>query len=100
MASLLLRPLFRPAIGLGLGLSITTLHLNHQSAVRLDSGPVSSPNSLFSSTSYKQNARTPVLRNGKLNPSAVRQISSGSITGRHLLRKHIHSEPFVDAYDI
>lgn len=78
MASLLMRPL-RPALGLGLGLSITALHLTHQRPLRMDSGAISSP--AFSTESYRQNAKAPVLSNGKLNPSAVRQISSGSIIG-------------------
>jgi len=79
MASLLLRPLFRPqALGLGLGLSIATCHALHQRPLRLDSSPVGS--GVFSSDSYGKNARTPVV-NGNLNPAAVRQISSGSIIG-------------------
>ena len=80
MASLLLRPLFRPqALGLGLGLSIATYHALHQRPLRLDSSPVGS--GVFSSESYGKNARTPVVKGGNLNPTAVRQISSGSIIG-------------------
>ncbi|TVY56395.1 hypothetical protein LCER1_G001268 [Lachnellula cervina] len=78
MASLLLRPLMRPqtlGLGLGLGLSVASYHALHQRPIRLDSSP-------FSSDSYKRNAQTPVLsQGGRLNPRAVRQISSGSIIG-------------------
>lgn len=75
-SSILLRPLFRPqTIGLGLALTLTTFHITQQRPLRLDSSPV------FSGDSYKANARTPVVRNGQLNPGAVRQISSGSIVG-------------------
>ncbi|RDW70212.1 hypothetical protein BP5796_08609 [Coleophoma crateriformis] len=79
MASLLMRPLFRPALGLGLGLSISAFHLAHQRPLRMDSGAVSSP--AFSTESYRRNAKSPVFSNGTLNPKAVRQISSGSIIG-------------------
>jgi len=76
MASLLLRPLLRPqTLGLGLGLSLVTYHTIHQRPIRLDSGPV------FSGDSYGRDAQVPVVRNGHLNPGAVRQISSGSIIG-------------------
>lgn len=36
---------------------------------------------MFSSDSYRQNAKTPVLRGGSLNPGAVKQLSGGSIVG-------------------
>jgi len=81
MASLLLRPIFRPqTLGLGLGLGLSIATLQHRQAIRLD-GP-STPT--FSSSSYSKNARTPVLDRrspGGLNPRAVRQVSSGSIIG-------------------
>lgn len=79
MASLFLRPLLlRPqTLGLGLGLSLATYHSITQAPYRLDAG--SAP--VFSTDAYRANARTPVVRNGGLNPSAVRQISSGSIIG-------------------
>ncbi|KUJ19795.1 uncharacterized protein LY89DRAFT_641054 [Mollisia scopiformis] len=82
MASLLLRPLLRPqALGLGLGLSLTTYHaVYRQQAIRLDSSP-SSSGSILSGDSYRKNAQVPVIRNGGLNERAVRQISSGSIVG-------------------
>jgi hypothetical protein len=83
MASLLLRPLFRPqALGLGLGLSIATYHAMHQRPLRLDSRPMGSDGSVFSTNSYSKNGRTPVMKGGNLNPGAVRQISSGSIIGK------------------
>jgi len=76
MTSLLFRPLFRPqTLGLGLGLSFATLHVSQQRPLRLDSGPI------LSTDSYRRNSQTLVLRNGQLNPSAVRQISSGSVMG-------------------
>lgn len=77
MASrLLLRPLMRPqTLGLGLGVSLFSAFHLQQRPIRLDSGAV------FSSSSYTEKARTPVVRNGRLNPGAVRQISSGSIIG-------------------
>jgi len=71
-----LRPLFRPqTIGLGLGLSLVTFHGLQQRPIRLDSGPV------LSGDYHRSNAQTPFVRNGQLNPGAVRQISSGSIIG-------------------
>jgi len=73
---MLLRPLIRPqTIGLGLGLSYATLHSIQQKPMRLDT------TSERYGSSYFKNVRTPVIRNGKLNPGAVRQISSGSIIG-------------------
>ena len=41
----------------------------------------SSPAAVLSSDSYSRNAKVPVVREGKLNGAAVRQISSGSIVG-------------------
>ena len=83
MASLLLRPLFRPqALGLGLGVSLATYHAMHQRPLRLDSRPMGSDGSIFSTNSYGTNARTPIIKEGSLNPGAVRQISSGSIIGK------------------
>lgn len=76
MASMLLRPLLRPqTLGLGLGLSLATLQVTRQRPLKLDSASVLSPGS------YKRDAQTPVVRNGALNPAAVKQISSGSIIG-------------------
>ena len=70
------RPLLPPhALGLSLGASLfAAFHLTQQQPMRLDSSP-------FSRDSYRENQRTPVLRNENLNPAAVRQISSGSIIG-------------------
>ncbi|TVY83607.1 hypothetical protein LSUE1_G002643 [Lachnellula suecica] len=75
MASLF-RPLLRPqTFGLGLGLSLASYHTLHQRPLRLDSG-------VLSTDSYRKNAQTPVVsQRGRLNPGAVRQISSGSIIG-------------------
>lgn len=35
----------------------------------------------WSFTQYQKQARTPIVKNGKPNPGAIRQISSGSICG-------------------
>ena len=80
MASLLLRPLLRPQmLGLGLGLSLATYHNVTQQPLLLDSRSPSP--SILPGDSCRRNAATPVVRNGNLNPGAVRQISSGSIIG-------------------
>lgn len=80
MASLLLRPLLRPqTLGLGLGLSYFTHQTLYQRPYRLDAVSASSP--ILSQDSYVRNAKVPVVREGRLNESAVRQISSGSIIG-------------------
>lgn len=85
MASMFLRPLFRPqALGLGLGLGLMTYHsMYRQKVIQLDSSP-STSGSILSGESYRRNAEVPVVRNGGLNERAVRQISSGSIIGINL----------------
>jgi len=76
MFPLLLRPILRPqTLGLGVGLSLAAFHIARQPASRLDAGPI------LSTESYGSNAQVPVVRSGRLNPQAVRQISSGSIIG-------------------
>ena len=76
MASKLLRPLLRPqTLGLSLGLSFSAFQFGQGTAMRLDSSPAG-----FKSR-YKRQPQTPILQNGKLNPGAVRQVSSGSILG-------------------
>jgi hypothetical protein len=76
MASIFLRPVLRPQIfGLGIGLSLATLHLGLQRPMKLDSGPVSS------AEGHNRASQTPPLQNGRLNPRAVQQISRGSILG-------------------
>jgi len=49
----------------------------------MDTSPLSSSSggSILSGDSYARNAKVPVVREGRLNESAVRQISSGSIIG-------------------
>merc|ERR1712093_50677 len=84
MATLLLRPLIRPqTLGLGLGLSFLTHQTLTQRPYRMDTSPLSSSSggSILSGDSYARNAKVPVVREGRLNESAVRQISSGSIIG-------------------
>ena len=53
--------------------------------MKLDSSPISASGSggVFSRESYSRNAKTPIARGGRLNPGAVRQISSGSIIGMY-----------------
>ncbi|KAK2628420.1 hypothetical protein QTJ16_001523 [Diplocarpon rosae] len=77
----LLRPLLRPqALGLGLGLSsYISYHASTQRPLRLDSS--SSRSSILSADSYQRNAKVPVVKEGRLNARAVRQISAGSIVG-------------------
>jgi len=76
MASIFLRPVLGPRIlGLGIGLSLATLRLSHQRPIMLDSSPISS------AAGYNPAPQSPPLQNGRLNPRAVRQISSGSILG-------------------
>jgi hypothetical protein len=69
-------------LGLGLGLSLATYHTVTQRPLLLESRSPSP--SILSGDSYRRNAATPVVRNGNLNPGAVRQISSGSIIGELL----------------
>merc|ERR1712093_893142 len=77
-------PLLRPqTLGLGLGLSFLTHQTLTQRPYRMDTSPLSSSSggSILSGDSYARNAKVPVVREGRLNESAVRQISSGSIIG-------------------
>ncbi|KAF2841487.1 hypothetical protein M501DRAFT_970023 [Patellaria atrata CBS 101060] len=74
MATLLLRrPLFT-ALTLSSAALATPLLLqpHFQSSRLLCDSPISS---------YQSSARAPVVKRGRLNPSAVKQISSGSILG-------------------
>ena len=77
----------RSPIALGLGLGVGTFlasyhaHRSHQLlSAYCDGGPTGSLKS--SNWSYSRTAKTPVKSNGRLSPSAVRQMSSGSIAGR------------------
>lgn len=76
MASVFLRPVLRPhTFGLGMGLSsFATFAMLKQQPLRMDSR-------MLSSGPQRPEAKTPILKNGQLNPRAVRQITSGSITG-------------------
>lgn len=82
MAFLLLfrRPLLTP-LSLGLGLSTAFVAHNFYTDARR---PIlcESP-SLESSTfrNYKQDAKVPIVKQGRANPAAFKQISSGSILG-------------------
>ncbi|KAK4934061.1 hypothetical protein LTR28_010938 [Elasticomyces elasticus] len=71
-----------------LGLSAPFIFSNFQSythrhAYRLDGPMLSNPTSPreWSFSQYQNEARAPVVKNGRLNPSAVRQVSIGSIAG-------------------
>lgn len=89
MASLLFRPMLSrphtPFLSLGVGLTAgLSLFAHHrfQAPARLDSAYSTGGGSVFSTDSYKANAKTPVLgKSGGLNPAAVRQISGGSVVG-------------------
>ncbi|KAK5008414.1 hypothetical protein LTR28_004009 [Elasticomyces elasticus] len=71
-----------------LGLSAPFIFSNFQTytyrhAYRLDGPMLSNPTSPreWSFSQYQNEARAPVVKNGRLNPSAVRQVSIGSIAG-------------------
>lgn len=75
MASMFLRPMLRPqALGLGLGLSIASVSAARQRPMKMDSRMLS--------TDEKPKAKVPIVRNGELNPKAIKQISSGSLVGK------------------
>ncbi|KAA6412217.1 MAG: Heme peroxidase [Lasallia pustulata] len=83
MASLLLRrPLLSP-LTLGLGFGLTTLYaayslqLHRPQRLLCDTSPTLSG----SFRTYQQDAKVPVVKNGRPNPAAYKQISSGSIIG-------------------
>ena len=76
-----LRPLLRPTpvgLGLGLGLSIASLSAARHTIQR----PLKMDSRMLS-TDEKQapKAKVPIVRNGELNPKAIKQISSGSLVG-------------------
>lgn len=76
MASILLKPVLRPLpLSYCVGISFAILHFGRQRPLQLDAGPISSTDG------HKRIPQTPILQNGRLNPKAVRQISSGSILG-------------------
>ncbi|KAI9807312.1 MAG: hypothetical protein M1833_000055 [Piccolia ochrophora] len=83
MAFRILTPLRSP---LALGLTVTTAFTAHSllrpSPSRLlycDTSPAVPKSS--SGWTYTRDARTPVVRDGRLNPYSIRQISTGSILG-------------------
>jgi hypothetical protein len=61
-------------MGVGLGLSLSTFAVYKQRPLKLDS-------KMLFSESYPKTAQKPTRRNGFLNPSSVKQISSGSVFG-------------------
>lgn len=84
MASILLlrRPILSP-LTLGLGLGLTTLYAAHSLQLHRPQRLLcdSSPTLAGSFRTYQQEAKVPVVRNGRPNPAAYKQISSGSILG-------------------
>nr|POE56523.1 hypothetical protein CFP56_33495 [Quercus suber] len=77
-------PLFAAGLGASAGLFVPGLLRTYQSryALRLDSSPSSASPKDWSYRQYQSDAKAPITRkNGKLNASAVRQMSSGSIIG-------------------
>lgn len=75
MASMFLRPMLRPnKLGVGLGLSMSTFAVYRQRPMKLDS------KRLFSETQQTA-AYKPSKGNSFINPSSVKQISSGSVFG-------------------
>lgn len=75
MASMFLRPMLRPnTLGVGLGLSMSTFAVYRQRPMKLDS------KRLFSETQQTA-AHKPSKGNAFINPSSVKQISSGSVFG-------------------
>lgn len=64
------------------GLSLSLPFFQSRSVIRLDTSPAGQ-SAEFSSTSYShsRDAKKPVLKEGKLNPAAVKQISLGAILG-------------------
>ncbi|KIV76900.1 hypothetical protein PV11_08750 [Exophiala sideris] len=70
--------LHRPML-VAFGLSLSLPFFQSRSVIRLDTSPTAE----FSTTSYthSRDAKKPVLKEGKLNPAAVKQISFGAILG-------------------
>lgn len=85
MASFLLprsRPLFSLTLGLGLSSLYATQALQRQKPLLCEAQgttPVGSVSESFKT--YSRDAKVPVFKNGRPNPRAYRQISSGSIVG-------------------
>ena len=82
MASLLLfrRPLLSPVfIGIGLTAIFAARPFSNSRVLYCDASP--SPSSPF--RNYAEDARVPVVRNGRINPVAYKQISGGSILGMY-----------------
>jgi len=84
MATLLL-PRARP-LSLSLGLGLTTIYATtahyRQAPLRCDS-PGATPLTAVSESfkAYSREAKVPVVKNGRPNPSAFRQVSAGSVLG-------------------
>nr|POE78452.1 hypothetical protein CFP56_60684 [Quercus suber] len=77
-------PLFALGIGASAGFFVPGLLRTYQSrwALRLDSSPSPTSPKDWSYRQYQSDAKAPITRrDGKLNASAVRQMSSGSIIG-------------------
>ena len=84
MASLLLlrRPFFTPfSIGLGITTAFAA-HTYYRPRLLYCETATASISDTF--RTYSREARTPVVKNGRANPAAYKQISSGSILGMRI----------------
>lgn len=94
MASLLLPRLLRPSpltIGLTCSVGFTLHHFAthppRSLLLRADASPSLAGLGGESFGNYQRDAKVPVLKGGKMNPSAVRQFSAGSIAGMSFVRR-------------
>jgi len=88
MASLLL-PRARPLLPLSIGLGLTSIYATtatyRQKPLRCEAAgatPLTTVSESFKA--YSRDAKVPVVKDGKPNPNAIRQISAGSILGTSL----------------
>lgn len=85
MATSFLLARSRPLVTLGLTTSVLLpplLSLRAQRApIQCESNGGGGSSNLNPLQSYERDAKTPVFRNGGLNPQAIRQMSGGSIVG-------------------
>ncbi|KAK0512644.1 hypothetical protein JMJ35_004661 [Cladonia borealis] len=82
MTHLLLPRLRLPILSLGLGLSslfLLTPRFRHPLLCDSGSTPLTTASESF--RTYTRDAKVPVWKDGRVNPGAVRQISSGSVLG-------------------
>ena len=85
MATLLLlrRPFLSPLIiTLGLSTAFAANTIYRPRLLYADSDPSSMSGAFKSYRAYTDDAKVPVVKNGRPNPAAYKQISGGSILGR------------------